>query len=189
MNLVTSAGPLGHSRPATSARVAQWYTRVLSWLSRTLFVIIPSTVGGVLTDCLRRMWTPSSWLLAQYPVYDLVDVEHDHAFSVLSSEGVLVAHNCQSTGVDCLLKFVHHIDQLRRVRGVPMRPFHVNQHDATTWAVKRGHEAEARAVFEDALVALNVDLAPSVVVPGAPKFIPMTGGVEVGQSLWDFKKE
>jgi hypothetical protein len=94
---------------------------------------------------------------------------------------------CQSTGVDCLLKFVHHINRLRLERRVPMRPFHVNQHDATTWCVKVGHEAGAKAVFEDALAELNLALAPRVVVPGAPKYIPLTGSVEVGKTLWDFK--
>lgn len=97
---------------------------------------------------------------------------------------------CQSTGVDCLLKFVHHINRLRLERGVPMRPFHVNMHDATTWAVKSGYESEAADVFTDALALLNADLAPrGPQPPGAPKFIPMTGSVGHGLTLWDFKKE
>lgn len=95
---------------------------------------------------------------------------------------------CQSTGHDALARFVYHIERLRTQRGVPMRPFHVDSHDATTWAFRDGHENEARSVYEDALAALNSELSPPAEVAG-PDFIPLTGTIEIGHSLWDFKKE
>ena len=86
----------------------------------------------------------------------------------------------QSTGHDCLLTLVWHIQRLRRERGLTehLRPWIVDLHDQSTWAVRAGHEAAARRVFEDAYAALNAELACDV---------PLTGGIDLGASMWDFK--
>lgn len=84
----------------------------------------------------------------------------------------------QSTGHDLLLTWVWHIDRLRRERGIQMRPFHVNQHDATTWAAPVAEATAAAAVLRDAYAALNAELAADV---------PITGSVDVGANLWSFK--
>lgn len=98
---------------------------------------------------------------------------------------------CQKTGHGALLRFVYYIDKFRRERGVPMRPFLADMHDATNWAYLLGHEADAKAVFDDAMAALNQELTPPPPPPGViiPPFVPLTGSTEYGMSLWDFKKE
>lgn len=85
----------------------------------------------------------------------------------------------QSTGHDCLLTLVWYIDRLRRERGVRMWPWLVDFHDQTTWEVAAADVDAARQVFADAYQQLNAELAAD---------IPLTGGIDVGTNLWEFKQ-
>lgn len=85
---------------------------------------------------------------------------------------------CQSTGHDCLLTLVWQVDRLARERRVPMRPWLVDFHDETTWAVKQGHEQAAVQVFNDAYAALQAELKSDV---------PLLGNIDLGTCLTDFK--
>ena len=83
----------------------------------------------------------------------------------------------QSTGHDLLLRYVYFINNLRKERGVNMRPAHVDLHDATIWMVTEEDTARCVEVFEDAKVMLNDLLNWD---------IKLTGDVKVGDNLGDF---
>jgi DNA polymerase I-like protein with 3'-5' exonuclease and polymerase domains len=84
----------------------------------------------------------------------------------------------QSTGHDCLVTLLLHINRLRKQRGVAMRPWIVDYHDETIWAVREDHAELARQVFVDAYKLLNDELGGDV---------PLTGNIDTGYSLWPFK--
>jgi DNA polymerase I len=86
---------------------------------------------------------------------------------------------CQSSGHDCLLSLVWHMRKVRDERKVPMRPWLVDLHDETIWTCPADAADAAAAVMREAYVRLQTELKTD---------IPLTGTVEVGQSLWDFKQ-
>jgi hypothetical protein len=86
----------------------------------------------------------------------------------------------QSTGHDILMRYYYFINKLRRERKTPMRPFHVDQHDATIWSIPEERVDEGIAVYEEAKQILNDELGWS---------IKIEGDVETGVSLGDFLKD
>lgn len=84
----------------------------------------------------------------------------------------------QSTGHDCLLTLVWHIDRVRAERKVEMHPWLADVHDATIFEVRDALVPAAREVFEEAYRRLDRELQSDV---------PLIGDVEVGDSLWKFK--
>jgi hypothetical protein len=85
----------------------------------------------------------------------------------------------QSSGHDCLLIYNWHVDRLRTERGVPMRAFSSDEHDAVCYAVSTDYQEQAVAVLRDAYVALNEELGAD---------IPIIGDVEIGSVYAEFKK-
>jgi DNA polymerase I-like protein with 3'-5' exonuclease and polymerase domains len=84
----------------------------------------------------------------------------------------------QSTGHDCLLIYLWHIDRLRTERGIPMRPWSSNEHDATVWQAPTEHGEAAAQVLRDAYAALNEELGSDVAI---------IGDVETGTIYAEFK--
>ncbi len=72
----------------------------------------------------------------------------------------------QSTAHDILLFFLLLINRARVARKVPMRPYLVDEHDATIWEAPTEHALAAKAILEDSLVELNSILGWSVKFKG-----------------------
>jgi DNA polymerase I-like protein with 3'-5' exonuclease and polymerase domains len=94
----------------------------------------------------------------------------------------LVNRFCQSSGHDLLLKFLCHVNQLRRELDVPMVPWILDFHDETIWEVPEAAVSEAAGVLREALARLNAELAGFI-------DIPITGGVEIVDTLAEIKCE
>lgn len=88
----------------------------------------------------------------------------------------------QSTGHDCLLSLVWHVERLRQERGLTNRmwPWIVDFHDETIWECAEADVPAVTAVIQDAYTALNNELGAD---------IPLIGGIDVGDTLWDLKKD
>jgi len=84
----------------------------------------------------------------------------------------------QSTGHDCLLTLVWHINRIRRERKVEMYPWLADIHDATIFEVPEASVAAATEVFAEAYRRLDQELQSDV---------PLIGDIEVGDNLWKFK--
>jgi DNA polymerase I-like protein with 3'-5' exonuclease and polymerase domains len=75
----------------------------------------------------------------------------------------------QSTGHDILIYYVMLLNKLRKERKVPMRPFCVDEHDASFWEVRDESIPEAVKIYEDALVMLNDTIKWSIKFRGQVK--------------------
>lgn len=86
----------------------------------------------------------------------------------------------QSTGHDCLLTLVWHIDRIVTERGLgsKMHPWLADVHDATIYEVEDGIIEEAESVFVEAYRRFNDELQSDV---------PLIGDIEIGDNLWKFK--
>ena len=80
----------------------------------------------------------------------------------------------QTTGHDVLLQYLAYVNQMR----IPeMRPYHVDNHDATIWQVREDRADAGKQVLEEAYVRLNDTLQWTVKISGA---------VEIGDNMGDF---
>lgn len=87
--------------------------------------------------------------------------------------------HAQSSGHDCLLIYLWHLDRLRTERGVPMRAFSSDEHDACVMSTPIEFRDAAVAVMQDAYAALNEELGAD---------IEIIGDVETATVYGDFKK-
>jgi DNA polymerase I-like protein with 3'-5' exonuclease and polymerase domains len=92
----------------------------------------------------------------------------------------LVNRFVQSTGHDVMLQLLVFINKLRLAELPEMRPYHVDLHDATIWAVPEEKVGQAKQIYETAYQQLNDVLGWTVQIKG---------DIEVGQSLADFLEE
>lgn len=75
----------------------------------------------------------------------------------------------QSTGHDVTLRFIYHIGKIREERSVPMVPWLLDKHDATTWQVNTKYLHQGVEAFEEAYRRLNAELQWSVQITGKVK--------------------
>lgn len=81
----------------------------------------------------------------------------------------LLSRMIQSTAHDYLMRYLWHINLLRKSQGVRMRPWLVDLHDATTWEVPDEAVEEATQLMTEALQNLNNELQLSVQIRGQIK--------------------
>lgn len=92
----------------------------------------------------------------------------------------LVNRFVQSTGHDVMLQLLVYIERMRRDELPEMRPYHVDLHDATIWAVPEEEVAHAQDIYTRAYKQLNETLDWTVKI---------SGDIEVGDTLADFLED
>jgi len=90
----------------------------------------------------------------------------------------LTSRFIQSTGHDFFQHIIAYIGKERHTRGLDMRPYLVDEHDATIWQVADRDVEHAVKLFEDAYAALNEELGWDV------KF---RGSIKTGKTLSEVK--
>ena len=137
------------------------------YLSRILFETIPTILMYKLANLgslvLRRRRSTTE---DHEETFDLVDAGPRHRFTVLGDQPMIV-HN--STGHDVTLRFIYHIGKIREERSVPMCPWLLDKHDATTWQVNTKYLHQGVEAFEEAYRRLNAELQWSVQITGKVK--------------------
>lgn len=92
----------------------------------------------------------------------------ERKFDVQSFTKDIVNRFVQRGGHDVHMRFIWHIDRLRKERRIPMTPFHVDLHDSTTWQVPDEYVDEAVRIFKEAAIALNDELGWDVMLKYEP---------------------
>jgi hypothetical protein len=83
---------------------------------------------------------------------------------------------CQSTGHDCLMRYLFHLNVLRHQRGIPMKPYLVDLHDSCTFEVSDTAIDSAMQAYKDSIRILNDELQWDVEI---------TGEIKIGRTLAD----
>jgi len=86
----------------------------------------------------------------------------------------------QRTGHMILVKYLYHIEQIRKESGTCMYPILDDLHDETIWEFHEEDESKVMQVFEEAWIRTNDELGG---------IIPLSGAPEVCTSWADFKCE
>ena len=81
----------------------------------------------------------------------------------------IVNRHTQSTGHDCLLRMIYHINNMRKERQVDMIPYLIDEHDATVWQIVESQIEEGKQIYQDAYDLLNEELAWDITIRGAIK--------------------
>jgi DNA polymerase I-like protein with 3'-5' exonuclease and polymerase domains len=84
----------------------------------------------------------------------------------------------QSSAHDCLMLWVLKISRMAKERKLDMSPLLVDCHDSTSWAVRENQKAEAKQVFEDALLELNQELGLAVTIRADTKYFKTFAGLK-----------
>lgn len=74
----------------------------------------------------------------------------------------LVSRLCQSTGHDCLVRILYHMNNYRKEHKVGMTPYLVDMHDESVWAVEEHEIERARECFNYAFDRLNDEISWTV---------------------------
>lgn len=90
----------------------------------------------------------------------------------------LVSRVIQRTGHSILWLWVVHIEDTARERHVPLEPVIVDFHDASFWATPERYQSQGVDVVREAYRRLNEELQG---------IIPISGSVDVGKCLYEFK--
>jgi len=85
-----------------------------------------------------------------------------------ASEDIL-SRFTQTTGHQMIMRWIWHIDNVRKERGVTMRPIIKDLHDATYWTAPKDEIDAAGDVIQEGLNRLNDEIQLTVTLRGATK--------------------
>lgn len=146
------------------------------WFLRSLLEDLPSYLLIALENYIKKVGLQKS-LYHMNPsqgatVYDLVNCGPRTRFTVIND---MIVSNCvQSTAHDVTMRYIYILQQEREKLRIPMRPWMVDEHDATVWEVPDRYVPQTIEVFNKAMDTLNDTLGWGI------KF---KGSVKTGKSL------
>jgi DNA polymerase I-like protein with 3'-5' exonuclease and polymerase domains len=77
----------------------------------------------------------------------------------------------QSTGHDCLIRFLYHINRLREEQKLPWRPWIIDFHDEAVVEVEAGYGTLVAESFTTAIKALQEEIQSEVPILGDPMIV------------------
>lgn len=161
--------------------VRRLFMKVMKFPSHLLLQTTPRMVMALLTNIMKwelRLNSSHPGHLNQ--VFDIVNVGDKHRFTVMTSKGPALAHNCQNTGHTVLMVLNKHMrDQIQAAGIKSHRPVIQDFHDETIRTCRIDEAEKMAEAMNRAVDRLNDELQPQ---------IPFSGTAELGTSIWEFKR-
>jgi hypothetical protein len=198
MSQGTCSGLPGRNKPIIGEIMLELIIWAKRCVSKTLLETIPTYLAITLETYILRVGHWRDWRhmspSKEVIVYDILSAGPRSRFTVLTREGPKVVSNCiQRSAHDIHQKSIELVEQVSTEQGFTMmwspkavesgrliRPWIVDLHDESMWAVPDEHVKAFEDIIIDADARLNMWLGGHITMSGDP---------EVAQTLAGFKVE